>query len=488
MVFTVLGVFCLALTGSGVLGAQLICGSVATSEGVRTLLHGQRACAPLTVDETETDKGLRFITCNYGTVFTQSCHSVLRYDVSSGTCNWPSVSSCKLPDADPKHDASSQSPTTAAAPTTSRPYNPSPTSSRQPQQSDSKTPAGASSSPPSYTPAQTSTTRRPTPPAPTGPCNSGTCKLPNCFCYGARPNMSLSDTPMFLMLTFDDGVTAQLYNNFFQPLFVANSYSLYNPNGCGIRTALYVSLDNTDYSKVKVMYDAGNEIASHTVHHILPQGDKDSDYKEMVDEIEGMKRQVLKETGDKALVDSIIGFRAPYLRVAGDVQFDVLRDYGFLYDTSVTNIEASTGRPPLYPFTFDYLIGRCVNPPCPTKSYPGIWEVPLNSWVGDNGYACSMVDACSVGTSYFSDSETQWYNLYKKNFEKYFYPVKVPMPYFTHGSMFLRSSASYTALVSWLQDLLLTHDDVWVVTPKQVLDWMRNPLTNAQMKAQRWGC
>lgn len=44
------------------------------------------------------------------------------------------------------------------------------------------------------------------------------------------------------------------------------------------RTALYAINENTDYTKVKALASVGNEVASHTIHHILAQGDKSSDY------------------------------------------------------------------------------------------------------------------------------------------------------------------------------------------------------------------
>lgn len=69
-----------------------------------------------------------------------------------------------------------------------------------------------------------------------------------------------------------------------------------------------------------------------------------------------MKDETLKATGIKALVDSIIGFRAPYLSVGGNVQFDVLRNFGFLYDTSILNINILQGKQPDWPYTLDFVM------------------------------------------------------------------------------------------------------------------------------------
>ncbi|CAL1538400.1 unnamed protein product [Lymnaea stagnalis] len=491
----------LLTAGPAVRGGPNDCVNVATSEGVRTLQHGQQACAPL--QGAESDKGLSFITCSYGTVYTQQCPTMLRFDVPTGTCNWPDVATCELPVETvptPPPATTTRPPTTtirSPTPTTRQPTTTtrfptttarSPTTTIRSPTTTTRPPTTTTSYPSTTTRTPATTTRPPPTPTPSdGTCSDTNCRRPDCFCYGGSINMSALDTPMFVMLTFDDGVTEQLYANYFRSLFVDNDYTIFNPNGCRIKTTLYASLDNTDYSRLTAMWDAGHEIASHTVTHSLPLGDKDSDYAAMADEIDGMRQEVLRQTGNRELANSILGFRAPYLRVAGNVQYDVLRDYHFLYDTSIVNIEIAGGRKPLWPFTLDYLVGSCVNPPCPTKPYPGLWEFPMNAWIGDDGYSCSMVDACAVGSNLFTASELEWYNFYKRNFESYFYPDRVPMPFFTHGSMFLRSTNAFPALVTWIKELL-SYRNIWLVTPQQVIEWMKNPLTNDQMIAERWGC
>ena len=67
---------------------------------------------------------------------------------------------------------------------------------------------------------------------------------------------------------------------------------------------------------------------------------------------------MLKETKNKELFDSIRGFRAPFLRVAGDAQFDELTADHFLYDSSITNARLQSHQVPIWPFTLDYKISR----------------------------------------------------------------------------------------------------------------------------------
>ena len=58
--------------------------------------------------------------------------------------------------------------------------------------------------------------------------------------------------------------------------------------------------------------------------------------------------------------------------------FKMLYDMNFTYDSSMPVYENT---PPSWPYTLDYKIFHdCMIPPCPTKSYPGVWEVPMVMW------------------------------------------------------------------------------------------------------------
>jgi hypothetical protein len=99
----------------------------------------------------------------------------------------------------------------------------------------------------------------------------------------------------------------------------------------------------------------------------------------------------------------ISGMRSPFLKLGGDTQFSMLSNNHFDYDCSMATrdfgyLDAQNG---LYPYTLDYAsVQDCAVGPCPTCSYPGLWEQPMldleDEWIGPTGvgYPCSMLDAC----------------------------------------------------------------------------------------------
>ena len=91
----------------------------------------------------------------------------------------------------------------------------------------------------------------------------------------------------------------------------------------------------------------------------------------------------------------------------------MLWDTNFTYDSSMPIYE---NRPPSWPYTLDYkLFHDCMIPPCPTRSYPGLWEVPMVMWQDLNGGRCSMGDACSN-----PPTPDGVYKMLIKNFERHY--------------------------------------------------------------------
>lgn len=110
---------------------------------------------------------------------------------------------------------------------------------------------------------------------------------------------------------------------------------------------------------------------------------------------------------------TIATIRTSVAQVGGNNMFKMLWDTNFTYDSSMPIYE---NRPPSWPYTLDYkLFHDCMIPPCPTRSYPGLWEVPMVMWQDLNGGRCSMGDACSN-----PPTPDGVYKMLIKNFERHY--------------------------------------------------------------------
>ncbi|XP_076281497.1 chitin deacetylase-like 5 isoform X2 [Lasioglossum baleicum] len=294
---------------------------------------------------------------------------------------------------------------------------------------------------------------------PAAKCRKDVCLLPDCSCGGIDipGGIPAEQTPQIVLLTFDDAVNdlnKQLYADLFE-----NGRK--NPNGCPIAATFYVSHEWTDYSQVQNLYADGHEMASHTVSHSF--GEQFSQRK-WSREVAG-QREILSAYGGVKLED-VRGMRAPFLSVGGNNMFKMLWDTNFTYDSSMPIYE---NRPPSWPYTLDYkLFHDCMIPPCPTRSYPGLWEVPMVMWQDLNGGRCSMGDACSNPPT--ADGV---YKMLIKNFERHYTTNRSPFGLFYHAAWFTQPHHK-EGFISFL-DTIVAMDDVWIVTNWQAIQWVRNP-------------
>uniref|UniRef100_A0A336N0T2 CSON007794 protein n=1 Tax=Culicoides sonorensis TaxID=179676 RepID=A0A336N0T2_CULSO len=294
-------------------------------------------------------------------------------------------------------------------------------------------------------------------------CQKELCKLPFCSCGGndIPGNISRDQVPQMVLITFDDAVTS-LNSRLYSELF---NDSRLNPNGCPVSATFYINHEYTDYCEVQNLYSRGHEIASHSISHSMGKG---LSYEQWVNEVVG-QREILSEYAN-VKVEDIRGFRAPYLSVGGDRMFQMLYDYNFTYDSSMPSRESD---PPSWPYTLDYKMNHdCVISPCPGKSFPGVWEIPLTMW---NGGGCSMSDACR----YPEDSDGV-YNLILENFERHYNSSKAPFGLFYHSSWFVHSHHK-EGFIKFL-DKIRNMNDVYIVTNWQAIQWIQNPTPLNKLK------
>ncbi|XP_043214423.1 mucin-5AC-like isoform X5 [Amphibalanus amphitrite] len=299
------------------------------------------------------------------------------------------------------------------------------------------------------------------------------CKLPDCNCGGtATPGgLETASVPQLVLLTFDDSVN-DLNKGLYKDMFENNRV---NPNGCPISATFYVSHEWTDYQQVQNLYADGHEIASHSISHSFGEQFSTSKWER---EIAG-QREILAAYGGVRMED-IRGMRAPFLSIGGNRMFKMLYNNNFTYDSSMPVYE---NNPPSWPYTLDYKIHHdCMIPPCPSHSFPGVWEVPMVMWQDLNGGRCSMVDACSP-----PKSAEDVYKMLIKNFERHYSSNRAVFPLYFHAAWFTTEHHK-EGFMAFL-DTISSMDDVWLVTNWQAIQWMRDPQPLSTVNSfQPFGC
>ncbi len=133
----------------------------------------------------------------------------------------------------------------------------------------------------------------------------------------------------------------------------------------------------------------GNEIAINTVTGRNLQYENVTVWKE---EIEVM-RDLLGTLANVPAKD-ILGVRGPSLKPGFNDQYQAVVEANFLWDSTISTKITDA---PIWPYTLDYQIPHeCKIKSCPTKSFPGLWEIPVNIHHNpkEGGGQCSYMDQC----------------------------------------------------------------------------------------------
>lgn len=130
------------------------------------------------------------------------------------------------------------------------------------------------------------------------------------------------------------------------------------------------------------------------------------------------------------LVLLFTGVRVPFLKVGWNRQFLMMKEFGFVYDSSMV---APFSNPPLWPYTLDYKMPHeCqgANQHCPSRSYPGLWEMVMNQLNADS-YSCTMVGNCPTQLS-----GEEIYHMLHHNLQRHYNTNRAPLGLFFHSSWF----------------------------------------------------
>merc|ERR1711881_677827 len=309
-------------------------------------------------------------------------------------------------------------------------------------------------------------------------CNPSERLLPDCFCSAdgtTAPGveggkLEISNLPMMITFTFNGAVNdenVRVYDRLF------HSERL-NPNGCTAKATYFVSHKYTNYSAVQELHRKGHEIGVFSITN-----DENPKYW-----TEGSYDNWLAEmAGDRLIIErfanitdgTVVGVRAPYLRIGGNEQFNMMTDQFFAYDSSIT---APLSRVPIWPYTLYYRMphkchGNAQN--CPSRSHP-VWEMVINELdrrddpTFDEALpGCHLVSSCSN----IVDSD-QFARMLRYNFERHFGTNRAPLGLHFNAEWIKKHKGFKRELIKFINEML-GRNDVYFVTMLQVIQWMQNP-------------
>ncbi|GAA5963160.1 hypothetical protein JCM21900_002935 [Sporobolomyces salmonicolor] len=323
-------------------------------------------------------------------------------------------------------------------------------------------------------------------------CDPSSCQAPNCVCASSSPPGGLSpqDVPQFITFTADDAIqsyTIEVLDYFLGQRKPANALSSrkLNPNGCPATSTYFTSLMYTNYSLVTDWYVAGNEIADHTMTHVGTPN---------ASEVNGNLRALNAFSGIP--MSEIQGFRAPFLNWTGETM-QLLHNASFTYDSSATSasLPNASSTDAYWPYTLDNgFANNCldVDGICQGQlKLPGMWEIPMYATFEDNNPSAIHLmdpwldtDDPQAALAWMKSTFLSHYNGNRQPFGIYSHPIHLAV-----GYPGITDPNNTRIAIQQFLDWATAMPNVWLVSNQQLLAWMKNPVTNANIaQVQELGC
>lgn len=323
--------------------------------------------------------------------------------------------------------------------------------------------------------------------------------------------LTADEVPQFVVFGFDDNYSPAAVE------WLINFLAAKNNNEGNGSTATYdgetpkVTFYHTgiamwgemQHAMWKKAEDAGHETANHTLSH----GDGAAYTLEQWNaEIKGQTDKLIAALPDgMGSADSkIMGLRGPYLNYNSDT-FRALKEQNMIYDATIQEgfHWAEDGRNFYWPYTLDNgspghdtLVMYGVRQPI--DNAPGVWEVPIYALIAPPDDKCveygiepGLRAKCATQIPWFDTASGKItgfdYNLIheyamtpdeflatlKYTFDLRLEGNKAPFTFGGHSHFY--DDPGYKAALGAFIDYVLTKPEVRIVTPLQLIEWMRNP-------------
>lgn len=303
------------------------------------------------------------------------------------------------------------------------------------------------------------------------------CKLPNCFDPGTSYPLEVSRTPQFVLLSHDDAINTKTWNAF------------QSTGRCGVKTTFFVSWENTNCDYIKAFYNAGHEIALHTMSHAHLTGVPLEDLKT---EMLGVRDMLYEKCG--VPYEEMIGFRPPYLEINENVRNVLVDDPTIRWSSDLNHYidGADLNGTQLWPFTMDS--GFVKNSSLEHESHPGFWEIPLNPIMSeifnpvysmDPGRITSGTEVPEPHDGDFIPADDLM-DLLIENFNGVYNNKRSPFAINFHTPWLMADG--YAQILTEFLDYTKSFDDVYFVTFSELIEWMKNPVPLEKMPPRNLEC
>ena len=128
---------------------------------------------------------------------------------------------------------------------------------------------------------------------------------------------------------------------------------------------------------------------------------------------------------------------------------------------------------------------------CPKHSHH-VWQIPVNHMHQNDGKDDSDCYTADIHCTYcWDDCSTQkraqevMYNFLMHNFRRHYKsPNKAPLGIYNHGLLYhdRYGDGARNAMKQFIHEVLTNHDDVWIVTFYQLIQWIANPVELSKLK------
>lgn len=117
---------------------------------------------------------------------------------------------------------------------------------------------------------------------------------------------------------------------------------------------------------------------------------------------------------------------------------------------------------------------------CPTKPYPGLWEIPVNPLFNEYN-SCPTADQCVFPSSDETDDSEDIVTFLQENFDHHYQTNRAPYQINFHVNWFT-SKNKVKGLSKFIENILSKYNDVYFVTFQQLVNWLRNPVPVKEFK------